>query len=116
MAPDVNFDYERRERIGLGEAVFCLGKTPEQIGEAADGALAEPWGELAARVRCPVLLLHATEPLTEGGMAVTTEAQIEDARAIMPQLRYVPLRANHYTLIFGEAAERVVEEISDFRF
>ena len=34
MAPDVNFDFQRRERIGLSEAVFCLGKTPEQIGEA----------------------------------------------------------------------------------
>ena len=31
MAPDVNFDFQRRERIGLSEAVFCLGKTPEQI-------------------------------------------------------------------------------------
>jgi NCAIR mutase (PurE)-related protein len=34
MAPEVNFDFQRRERIGLSEAVFCLGKTPEQIGEA----------------------------------------------------------------------------------
>jgi pyridinium-3,5-biscarboxylic acid mononucleotide synthase len=34
MAPEVNFDFQRRARIGLSEAVFCLGKTPEQIGEA----------------------------------------------------------------------------------
>jgi NCAIR mutase (PurE)-related protein len=34
MAPDVNFDFQRRERIGLSEAVFCLGKTPQQIHEA----------------------------------------------------------------------------------
>jgi pyridinium-3,5-biscarboxylic acid mononucleotide synthase len=34
MAPEVNFDFQRRERIGLSEAVFCIGKTPEQIGEA----------------------------------------------------------------------------------
>jgi hypothetical protein len=38
MAPDVNFDFQRRERIGLSEAVFCLGKTPEQIGEAIAAA------------------------------------------------------------------------------
>jgi pyridinium-3,5-biscarboxylic acid mononucleotide synthase len=34
MAPEVNFDFQRRERIGLSEAVFCLGKTPQQIVEA----------------------------------------------------------------------------------
>ena len=40
MAPDVNFDFQRRERIGLSEAVFCLGKTPQQIGEAIELAQA----------------------------------------------------------------------------
>jgi len=30
---DVTFDFQRRERIGLGEAVLCAGKTPQQIGE-----------------------------------------------------------------------------------
>ena len=40
MAPDVNFDFQRRERIGLSEAVFCLGKTPEQIAEAIAAAAA----------------------------------------------------------------------------
>ena len=41
MAPDVNFDFQRRERIGLSEAVFCLGKTPDQIGEAIGLAQAQ---------------------------------------------------------------------------
>ena len=47
MAPDVNFDFQRRQRIGLSEAVFCLGKTPEQIGEAV---------ALAGAHRVPLLL------------------------------------------------------------
>lgn len=38
MAPDVNFDFQRRERIGLSETVFCLGKTSEQIAEAIAAA------------------------------------------------------------------------------
>jgi pyridinium-3,5-biscarboxylic acid mononucleotide synthase len=38
MAPDVDFDFQRRERIGLSEAVFCLGKTPQQIGETIASA------------------------------------------------------------------------------
>jgi NCAIR mutase (PurE)-related protein len=40
MAPDVNFDFQRSERIGLSEAVFCLGKTPQQVGEAIELAQA----------------------------------------------------------------------------
>jgi NCAIR mutase (PurE)-related protein len=31
---DITFDFQRRERIGLSEAVLCTGKTPGQIGEA----------------------------------------------------------------------------------
>jgi NCAIR mutase (PurE)-related protein len=34
MAPEITFDFDRRERIGLSEAVLCLGKTPSQIAEA----------------------------------------------------------------------------------
>jgi NCAIR mutase (PurE)-related protein len=34
MAPEINFDFDRPERIGLSETILCLGKTPAQIGEA----------------------------------------------------------------------------------
>jgi pyridinium-3,5-biscarboxylic acid mononucleotide synthase len=34
MASEINFDFERQERIGLSEAVFCRGKTPAQIAQA----------------------------------------------------------------------------------
>ena len=40
MAPEVNFDFDRRRRIGLGESVLCLGKTPAQIGEVIGSAQA----------------------------------------------------------------------------
>jgi hypothetical protein len=39
---DITFDFQRRERIGLAEAVLCAGKTPQQIGEAI--ALAQARG------------------------------------------------------------------------
>jgi NCAIR mutase (PurE)-related protein len=44
MADDFTFDFARRERIGLGEAVFCHGKTAEQIARAIGlaSARAEP--------------------------------------------------------------------------
>ncbi len=31
---DITFDFQRRERIGLSEAVLCAGKSAAQIGEA----------------------------------------------------------------------------------
>jgi NCAIR mutase (PurE)-related protein len=34
MSADITFDFQRRERIGLSEAVLCAGKSPTQIGEA----------------------------------------------------------------------------------
>jgi len=34
MPSDITFDFDRQKRIGLAEAVFCAGKTPEQIGRA----------------------------------------------------------------------------------
>jgi pyridinium-3,5-biscarboxylic acid mononucleotide synthase len=44
MAVDFTFDFARRERIGLAEAVFCSGKTAEQIARAVGlaSARAEP--------------------------------------------------------------------------
>ena len=50
--PDVTFDFERRERIGLSEAVFCAGKTPaaDRRGRSAS----------RARARAPLLLTRLT--------------------------------------------------------
>ena len=44
MADDFTFDFARRERIGLAEAVFCSGKTADQIAQAIGlaSARAEP--------------------------------------------------------------------------
>lgn len=35
---DVTFDFDRQTRIGLGEAVFCGGKSPEQIARTIAAA------------------------------------------------------------------------------
>jgi hypothetical protein len=35
---DIVFDYARTARIGIGEAVLCEGKTPEQIAAILEGA------------------------------------------------------------------------------
>lgn len=50
MAPEINFDFDRRERIGLSEAVFCAGKTPEQIAQAVAMAQARNLSLLLTRL------------------------------------------------------------------
>jgi pyridinium-3,5-biscarboxylic acid mononucleotide synthase len=51
---DITFDWQRRERIGLAEAVLCAGKTAVQIGEAM---------ALAQARRAPLLLTRLTPEL-----------------------------------------------------
>ena len=56
---DVTFDFGRRERIGLGEAVLCAGKTPQQIASIL---------ALARAREAPLLLTRlAPETLAELG-------------------------------------------------
>lgn len=47
---DILFDYARVARIGLGEAVFCEGKTSEQIAAILEGALGRGVGLLLTRL------------------------------------------------------------------
>lgn len=49
-APDVVFDFTRAERIGVDEAVFCEGKTAEQITTILDGARRRGTGLLLTRL------------------------------------------------------------------
>lgn len=49
-ASDVVFDYARTARIGLSEAVFCAGKTTEQIAGILDGARERGVGLLLTRL------------------------------------------------------------------
>jgi NCAIR mutase (PurE)-related protein len=51
---DITFDWQRRERIGLAEAVLCAGKSAVQIGEAI---------ALAQGRRAPLLLTRLTPEL-----------------------------------------------------
>lgn len=64
MASDVTFDFQRQERIGLSEAVLCVGKTPAQIDEII--ALARERG-------APLLLTRLSPDTVE---ALSADAQV----------------------------------------
>ncbi len=67
MAPEIDFDFDRPERIGLSEAVLCLGKTPAQIAEVI--AMAE--------TRDLPLLLTRLEPATFAALAPRAQAVLD---------------------------------------
>ena len=64
---DITFDFQRRERIGLGEAVLCAGKTPQQIGEAI----------ALARARRASLLLTRLAPEMLARLAPGEQASLD---------------------------------------
>ena len=64
---DITFDFQRRDRIGLGEAVLCAGKTPEQIGEAI----------ALAQARRASLLLTRLTPDVLGRLAPAEQASLD---------------------------------------
>jgi NCAIR mutase (PurE)-related protein len=66
MASDVNFDFDRRRRIGLGESVLCLGKTPAQISEAI----------ALAQARQASILLTRLQPETFAALAAPAQAAL----------------------------------------
>jgi NCAIR mutase (PurE)-related protein len=57
---DITFDFGRRERIGLAEAVLCQGKTTSQISEAL--ALARERGVPLLLTRLAAEAFEALEP------------------------------------------------------
>ncbi|MGH6885149.1 MAG: nickel pincer cofactor biosynthesis protein LarB, partial [Geminicoccales bacterium] len=67
MAPEIDFDFDRPERIGLSEAVLCLGKTPAQIAEVI--AMAE--------TRDLPLLLTRLEPAMFAALAPRAQAVLD---------------------------------------
>ena len=55
MAGDVTFDFERQNRIGLSEAVFCAGKSAPQISEIIGQARARSHPLLLTRLAAEML-------------------------------------------------------------
>ena len=78
VAEEFTLDFARPERIGLEEAIFCAGKSPEQIDAILD----------AARARGASLLLTRLDP--------EKRDRLREARG----LDYCPVSR---TAIFGEA-------------
>lgn len=85
------------------------------IALALDGAQAEDWEALVKAIHQPVLLFNATEGYGLPGSPplVPPELAKRTAKAFS-NCKYVPIAANHLTLVFGANAARVTTGILDF--
>jgi thioesterase domain-containing protein len=88
---------------------------PSVIAEAIDKALAEPWASIFSQVQQPAIMLHAPGPF--GGpnsMPVLPAAQAEETVNALPHCQYKAVPGNHMTMLFGDNAETVAQEIMTF--
>ncbi|MAU00989.1 MAG: alpha/beta hydrolase [Anaerolineaceae bacterium] len=88
---------------------------PTAIAEAIDKALAEPWESIFGQVQQPTLMLHALGPFGgPGAMPVLPAAQAKETVNALPNGRYKAVPGNHMTMLFGDNAETVAQEIMTF--
>jgi len=88
---------------------------PAAITEAIDKALAEPWASIFSRVDQPAIMLHALGPFgAPGSMPVLPAEQAEETVNALPNCRYKTVPGNHMTMLFGDNAETLAQEIMTF--
>jgi len=88
---------------------------PELIEEAVDKALAEPWASIFSQVQQPAIMLHALGPFGgPGAMPVLPAEQAEETVHALPHCQYKAVPGNHMTMLFGNNAETLAQEIMTF--
>lgn len=88
---------------------------PAAITEAIDKALAEPWASIFSQVHQPAIMLHALGPFgAPGSMPVLPATQAEETVNALPNCRYKAMPGNHMTMLFGDNAETLAQEIMTF--
>ena len=85
------------------------------IAQALEAVRQEPWPELVAGVTVPALLLNAPGPYgPPGSLPLIDPERARDTAAAFPDCRYVSVPGNHLTMVFGEGARAIRQEIERF--
>ena len=88
---------------------------PEAIIEAVEKALDEDWAMHLAAVNQPMLLFNALGSFgPQGAPPVLPFEQAMETVNAVENGHYVEVPGNHMTMLFGEGAQRIVEEIITF--
>jgi pimeloyl-ACP methyl ester carboxylesterase len=88
---------------------------PEAIIEAVNSALDEDWMQQLTMIKQPMLMFNATGPYGPHGSppVLPREQALETVHAVADG-RYVEVPGNHMTMLYGEGAQRIVDEIIAF--
>jgi hypothetical protein len=137
-ASDVVFDFARRERIGVDEAVFCAGKSVGQIGTILEQAKARKAGLLLTRLPmekftalpdrlrddidyCDTSLtgfFGALRPVTSSGQVAIVSAGTSDApvaREAARSLRHAGVEATVIADVGVAGLWRLMDRIEEIR-
>jgi NCAIR mutase (PurE)-related protein len=135
---DVVFDFTRAERIGLDEAVFCSGKSSEQIATILEGAGEQNAGLLLTRLDAEKLArlpaghrvnidydpisqtgyFGPVRPVTSAGKVAIVAAGTSDAsvaREAARTLRHAGVEATVITDVGVAGLWRLMERIEEIR-
>ena len=107
--------FYRAEIEHLADGTVRALTSADAIAQAMEGLLAEPWHEIAARVRQPVLLINApggygppgTPPVLPRELARKTVGRLANGH-------YVEVSGNHMTMLFGSHADAIVAAMEGF--
>ncbi len=99
----------------VGDGAVRSHVRPEHIRQCVAATFEPDWEEVAARVECPTLLLHARDPFgPPGSPAIMSD---EGAQRTLTRLRHgelVEVPGNHITFAFGERAPVVARAMLGF--
>ncbi len=108
-------NYYRADVQSYDDGSVQARSKPENIAEAVDKALAEPWNQIFGHVQQPTIMLHAMGPFgAPGSMPVLPLEQAQETVGALPNCRYRTVPGNHMTMLFGDNAETLAREIVTF--
>jgi pimeloyl-ACP methyl ester carboxylesterase len=88
---------------------------PENIAEAMDRAQREDWDRHLAAIKQPALLLCAHGSYgAAGAPPIVSPEQARATAAALADCRLVETSGNHFTMLYGAGAQRIVESIVEF--
>lgn len=107
--------YFRADVETLPDGRVVSRSSPAAITEAVEHVLAEKWLEKLPLITQPTLLLNATGSYgLPGAPPLLPPEQAQATVAALPRGRYCAVPGNHMTMLYGEGAERIAEEIIRF--
>jgi pimeloyl-ACP methyl ester carboxylesterase len=112
--PAIESYYRADVKINADGTVQARSR-PENIAEALDKVLEEPWHQHLAKIKQPAILLNALGGYGPPGTPpVLPYEQAQETVRALKDCRYVEIPGNHLTMLYGEGAKRMVEAITDF--